>query len=137
MTTTPMTHNLEIRHTYTPEEITARAKQLSEEFAIVDAKISELEALKARFKNDKDELDDQIGSQQVLIRELIECLAQGFEVTTKECSVKYENGETISYDKDTGEELERRPMTEGEQTRLTEHRIDAEDLIRQARENDE
>ena len=65
---------------------------------------------------------------------LYTCESCGFKVPTSKTTT---TRVTIDVDKDTGEILEERPMTQEEQLQLTEHRTDAETLIRQDAENEE
>jgi hypothetical protein len=54
----------------------------------------------------------------------------------REAYVKYEDGVVKYIDRDTGELLETRPLSSEEQLNLSGTRIDAEQIIRQAREEE-
>jgi uncharacterized protein YdcH (DUF465 family) len=56
----------------------------------------------------------------------------GFIMENYECSVVYDKGMATYYDIKNGEKVDERPLTESEQLGLTENRIDAEKIIREA-----
>jgi hypothetical protein len=65
-----------------------------------------------------------------------EKLRSGYTMMAKECYLEYTKTTVKYVDKETGEILEERPLTEDEQLQLTGERTDAEKLIRRDAERD-
>jgi len=86
----------------------------------------------ADLKEKSKAVSGEIGEQESLISSILSKYHNGFEVKNVECKATYLDGEVTFTDALTGEIVEQRAMTEEEQLQLSEGRIDAEDIIRQA-----
>jgi hypothetical protein len=126
-----MTETRFVRHTFTEKEIVELAQKMARAESTIGEKADELKSVSTTIKA-------EIAEQEAILHKCAEKLRSGYEVTPKECNVSY-NGNKIKYvEHQTGEVIEEREMTDEEQLKLTEHRIDAEKIIRQARaEEDE
>jgi len=125
-----LTQTKHIRHTFTDTESLVISRKMAEAAAAINEKIDELKSVSTSIKAD-------IAVQEGILHSCAEKVRSGYEIRPVECDVKYDEGTAKFTDKATGEVVEERPMTQDEQMRLTEHRIDAEVVIRQAREEEE
>ncbi len=125
-----LTHTLYVRHTFDDKELLG----LSRKMAGAESKIREKQdSLKSVSSAIKAEIDESMA----VLHNCAEKLRSGYEMRPRECLVTYDKNIIKYADKETGEILEEKPMTEDEQLRLAGHRVDAEDVIRQAREEEE
>ena len=88
------------------------------------------------MQKSSEEIKAEIAEQEGIMNKCAEKLRSGYEMRSRQCNVTYDKNIVKYIDKETGEVLEERPMTEDEQLRLTGQRIDAEQIIRQAREEE-
>ena len=88
-----------------------------------------IDALREYTKAEKGEIDALGG----IISDCCERVRTGFISETYECAVTYEGTHITFTNVKNGEIVEQREMTEEEQLRLTSNRVDAEQVIRQAR----
>lgn len=129
-----LTETIYAKHTFTGEESMELARRMASAEATISRKMEELKSVSTTIKAD-------IAIQEGILHSCAEKLRSGYEMRPKEADVKYEKGVVKYVDKETGEILEERPMTQDEQLRLsgtrvnTEskgHGIDAEKIIREA-----
>ncbi len=125
-----LTQTLWRRHTFDDKERLVLASQMAQAEAMIRGKQDELKSVTDAIKAD-------ISVQVALLHSCAEKLRSGFYEIPKECNVSYAKGIVKYVDKDTGEILEERPMTDGEQATLAGARRDAESLIRQDNEESE
>jgi len=118
-----LTKTLWQRHTLTEKERLQLGAQMAQAEAMIRGKQDELKSITDSLKAD-------ISAQVAIMHSCAEKLRSGFSELPKECDVAYAKGMVKYVDKDTGEILEERPMTEEEQLQLSEHREDAESAIR-------
>jgi hypothetical protein len=124
-----MTLSTWIKIPYTDGEKIDLANQIVEAEASIIGTTEELKGI-------QDEYKDKIKGFQVELHECASKYRKGYEEVQKECFVKYDGDKAIFTDKETGEILEERELTEAEQMRLSGKIVDAEDVIRQASEED-
>lgn len=125
-----ITRNIEIKTPLTPDQIKDILQKVSEAHLEIERQQEELKIARESCKSEC-ERQDEIISQ---------CLARyrrGYDVKTCECFAKYENGEATFTDAKTGEIVEQRAISEEEQLQLSSNRIDAEDIIRQASDEED
>ena len=96
----------------------------------------EIDRLKADLKEYTEDIKGQIEEKQDDVRMALGSYKQGGVFENIDCFVKYENSKTQYISVLTGEVVEEHETTEGEQLKITEHRIDAEDIIRADSEKD-
>lgn len=109
----------------TDNELLTKARELSD----AEKKSTELQV---EFKVIKDDFKERIIQQDDIIHRNAQILRDGFEMRPVECSVEYAYGRVKFTDVATGDIIEERDMTEDEQMRMSENRIDAEQIIRQS-----
>jgi len=122
-----LTETIYTKHIFTGEEIMELGRKMAGAEATISRNTEELKSVTTTIKAD-------IAVQEGILHGCAEKLRSGYEMRPKEADVKYEKGTVKYLDKETGEILEERPMTQDEQLRLNEHRVDAEKVIRDARE---
>ncbi len=126
-----LTETIYTKYVFSGEEIMGLAHKMASAEATISRKMEELKSVTTTIKAD-------IASQEGILHSCAEKLRSGYEMRPKEVDLDYKTKGIVKYvDKETGEVLEERPLTEDEQLRLTGKRIDAEDIIRQAREEEE
>ena len=106
--------------------------ELLDQISIANDKIAELED---RIDDLKEQIKPLKASQETEKDNISQALANykaGFCPVNVECSVVYDGGMARYYDVVSGELIDEHPITEEEQLRLNENRIDAEKIIRQA-----
>lgn len=119
-----------IKHTFNSNEIVALAQEMSRAQSVIADKTDELKSAVASIKA-------EIAMQETVSNSCAKKLCAGYEMLPKECVVTYDKGIAKYVDKHSGEVLQERGMTEEEQLKLTEKRIDAETVIREASANEE
>ncbi len=124
-----LSQTLWVRHSFDDKERLQLGSQMASAEATIRAKQDELKSI-------TDSIKAAISAQVAIMHSCSEQLRSGFREVPKECNVTYLKGMVKYVDKDTGEILEERPMTQEEQLQLIEHRTDAEALIRQDAENE-
>jgi hypothetical protein len=127
---TDILETLWLKHTLTADENLALAQSMARAEAVINEKADELKSVSTTIKA-------EIATQEGILHSCAEKLRSGYEMRQRQCRVTYDKGIIKYVDKDTGEILEERPMTQDEQLRLTGNRVDAETIIRQASEEDE
>lgn len=115
--------NLEIK---TPLSNGQKDKLLSQ---ISEAKFI-IEAEEESLRQHKEEAKGKMQEQEDIISSCIATYRRGYESKMVECYATYDKDEVTFTNVQTGEIEEQRPITEAEQLQLSEHRIDAEQLIR-------
>ena len=90
----------------------------------------EISRLKADLKEYTEDIKGQIEAKNDDVLMSLGTYKQGGIFENVECFVKYANGKTQYISVATGEVVEEHETTEEEQLKLTEHRIDAESIIR-------
>ncbi len=125
-----LTETIYTKYEFTEEEKMGLAHKMASAEANINRKLEELKSASTTIKAD-------IAVQEGILHSSAEKLRSGYEMRPKEVAIDYKTKGIVKYvDKDTGEVLEERPITEDEQLRLTGKRVDAEDIIRQAREEE-
>ncbi len=124
-----LTETIWIKHTFNEREIVELAQKMARAESIISEKADELKSVSTAIKVD-------IAVQEGILHACAERLRSGYEMRPRECVVTYEKGTAVYADKNTGEIVESRPMTQEEQLRLSGKRIDAEQIIRQASEEE-
>lgn len=114
-----------IKHIFSGEESMSLAQKMASAEATISRKMEELKSVTTTIKAD-------MASQEGVLHSCAEKLRSGYEMRPVEANVKYEKGIVKYVDRDTGEILEERPMTQDEQLRMMGERIDAEKIIREA-----
>ncbi len=120
-----LTETIYIKHIFAGEEVMELARKMAGAEATISRKMEELKSVSTTIKAD-------IAIQEGILHSSAEKLRSGYEMRPKEADVKYEKGVIKYVDKDTGEILEERPMTQDEQLRLSGTRTDAEQIIRES-----
>ena len=95
-------------------------------------RIKELELHIDDLKEQIKPLKEAIDRENDNISQAIENRKAGFIMVNVECEARYEKNVASYYSVATGEKVLERDISEEEQLRLSENRIDAEDIIRQA-----
>jgi signal transduction histidine kinase len=127
-----ITETIQIRKPLTEQqkvEMLADISKSNDKIAEIELQIDDL---KERIKLLKD-------PQEVERNNIAQVLANykaGFILENIECSVVYDKGIASFYSVDNGEKVDERPISEQEQLSLSENRIDAEKIIRQANEEE-
>ena len=124
-----LTETIWIKCVLTNDEIVELAQKMARAEATVSEKSDQLKSVSTTIKA-------EITTQEGILHSCAEKLRSGYEMRPKETDVSYEKGIVKFVDKKTGEILEERPMTQDEQLRLNSTRIDAEEIIRQANEEE-
>lgn len=109
-----LTENKYVKHTFTDAEIMSLSRKMANAIKV----ISEKEDMLASFR---DTIRAEITEQQGIINKCSEGIRSGYEMVQKECHLRYivEKSEVVFLDKETGEILDKRPMTEDEQLKLS------------------
>ena len=124
----PMTTIVETKREYTDGEKIEFGKHIVEAMGLINEKEVELKEFAKSIK-------DEITAQETIMNENAVKLRQGYEMTSIMCFVTYdENKIAIFTNKDTGEVVERRELTEEEQLHLNSQWKDAEAVIREDNE---
>jgi hypothetical protein len=131
-----LTQTIWIKKQYTDEQKLTLGNLMAEAVKMIIGKEAELEALKEEYKEAGDKIKDTISGFHSDLRDAALKLRNGYEEVQRECVISYEGNIIKFADKDTGEIVEEREMTEAEQMRLSGNMVDAEDIIRQARKED-
>lgn len=132
----PMTHNVWVKKPLTSEQKIELGQKMADADERLSAKSDELEAETDAFKDTRKRLDGEMSAIQTELHDHAKLFRQGYEEIRKECVATYEGTIVRFADKDTGEIVEEREMTEAEQMRLSGKMIDAEQIIRKARDED-
>ena len=117
-----------VRHTFTDGELLEISRRMAQSQAQIREREDELKTAASTIKAEIAELEARMS-------QCGEYLRSGYMMKPKECYLEYSKTTVKYVDKETGEIIEERPMTEDEQLQLTGQRTDAEVLIR--RDNDE
>ncbi len=120
-----MTETVQVKRELTQVESLDLAQTMARAEATMGEKADDLKSVTAQIKAD-------IAVQEAVLHACAEKLRSGYKMVSIECVVKYDKGTATYADKDSGEIIETRHMTQEEQLRLSEHRVDAEQVIRQA-----
>lgn len=129
--TEPFTKTIYVKHEFTQEEMLALSAQMARAEAEISEKADELKSVSSTIKAD-------IAIQEGILHKCAEKLRSGYEMRLKEATVKYESGIVKYLDKDTGEILEERPMSQEEQMQLSKGNfMDIETLTQQENEPEE
>lgn len=132
----PITQIVSIKKLYSDEQKIELGKQMADAEERLSAKQEELDGEADAFKETKKRLEGEMAMIQDELHNRARMFRQGYEEIPTECIVCY-NGTRVSYtDKETGEIVEEREMTETEQLHLSGQMVDAEDIIREAREEE-
>jgi hypothetical protein len=124
----PMTTIVETKREYTDGEKIEFGKHIVEAMGLINEKEVELKEFAKSIK-------DEITAQETIMNENAVKLRQGYEMTSIMCFVTYDDNKiAIFTNKDTGEVVERRELTEEEQLRLNSQWKDAEAVIREDNE---
>jgi len=119
-----------VKHIFTDKEQLELARKMARAEAVINEKTDELKSATTAIKAD-------IAIQEGILHSSSEKLRSGYEMRQREAQVLYKDGIAKFLDKETGEVLEERPLTEDEQLRLTGKRVDAEELVRQDEDDNE
>jgi hypothetical protein len=112
MDITTVTHH--IRHTYTPDEKVEISMKMVNSMQVIEEKQEILSDFSKKIKG-------EIVEQEKIIDECASKIRTGFVTVEKECIVKYDyaNRSVIFIEKETGEVVETRPMSDEEQLRFS------------------
>jgi hypothetical protein len=136
MTTEAMTHVVWVKKPLTPEQKIELGQKMADADERLSAKSDELEAITDTFKETRKQLEGEMSAIQDELHAHATSFRRGYEELRRECVATYEGTKVSFADKDTGEIVEEREMTEAEQMRLSGNMVDAEDIIRKAREEE-
>jgi hypothetical protein len=125
-----MTHIIEVKRPYTDKEIMAYSRNMADALSVMGAKGAELKAFASTIKG-------EIEGQEGILQDCAARVRAGYEMTSVACIVKYSGKIAIFTDKQTGEIIEKRELTEEEQLRLASQWKDAEEIIREDNEKNE
>lgn len=120
-----LTETIYVKYVFTDKELLEMSRRMARAEAAINEKMDELKSVSTTIKAD-------IATQEGILHSCAEKLRSGYEMRLKEVEVKYEKGIVKYVDKDSGEILEERPMTQEEQLRLSGTRIDADKIIRES-----
>lgn len=118
-----ITEKIQIHKPLTEAQKDELLKQIADAYLKINQKEVEL-------KEFKDQIKEDIEEQQGLIDMSIGSYRMGYIPENVECIVKYTDGKTQYVSVLSGEIIEEHETTEEEQLKLTEQRVDAEDIIR-------
>lgn len=136
VTEAPLTQVIWVKRDFTDEEKIELGRQMADADERLSAKSDELDAEADAFKETRKRLEGEMSAIQLELHDHAKMFRRGYEEIRKECTVKYDGNRAMFYDKDTGELVEDRELTEAEQMRLSGKAVDAEDVIREARKED-
>ena len=136
MTTEAMTHSVWVKKALTDEQKIELGQKMADADERLSEKSDELADEAEAFKDTRKRLEGEMTAIQSELHDHAKLFRQGYEEIRKECVATYEGTKVTFADKDTGEIVEEREMTEAEQMRLSGNMVDAEDIIRKAREED-
>lgn len=122
-----ITETIQIQNPLTEEQKLG----LLDDIVTATDRIAELTMQIEDFKEQIKPLKEAIDRENDNISQAIANRKAGFIMVNVECEPKYENGIASFYSIETGDKILERPITEEEQLRLSENRIDAEKIIRQ------
>ena len=120
-----LTQTIYVKYTFTDTESLELSRKMAGAVASISERMDELKSVSTTIKAD-------ITVQEGILNSCAEKLRFGYEMRPVECDVKYDNNIAKFVNMASGEVVEERPMTQDEQMRLNERRIDAEVLIRQS-----
>ena len=120
----PMVHVVEVKRPYTDKEIIAYSHNMAEAIRTIAEKEAELKAFASGIK-------DEIAGQESILNDCAARVNAKYEMISVPCSVKYDGKIATFTNKETGEIVEQRELTEEEQLRLTSGWKDAEQIIRE------
>ncbi len=120
-----ITETIWVKHTLTGDEIVALAQNMARAESSISEKADQLKSVTTTIKA-------EIATQEGILHNCAEKLRSGYEMRPRDCIVTYDKNIATYTDKETGEILESRPMTQDEQMRLSGKRIDAEQIIRES-----
>ncbi len=124
-----LTQTIYVKYTFTDKEFLALSRKMASAEAAIGERMDELKSVSTTIKAD-------IATQEGILHSCAEKLRSGYEMRPTECDVKYDKGIAKFVNKSTSEVVEERPMTQDEQLRLSERWVDAETVIRQARDEE-
>lgn len=133
---TQLTEFIWIKKPFTPEQKIELGQKMADADERLSGKEAELDAAADAFKETKKQLEGEMVAIQSELHDRAREFRRGYEEVKTECTVKYEGNRKLSYDKDSGELVEDREMTEAEQLRLSGKMIDAEVVIQHADDED-
>src|SRR4030042_946511 len=111
------------KHQFNNEEKVEIANRMLKAEASVEEKLAEGETFKQSAKADIARYEGEIAGCK-------EKLRSGYESIPIQCTLKYLDGNVVYFSKQTGEIVDKRPMTEAEQMKLAGGFTDAEQIIR-------
>ena len=125
-----LTETIWTKHVFSGDEVLELGQKMARAESIISEKADQLKSVTTAIKA-------EIASHEAILHACAEKLRTGYEMRPKDVDISYEKGIVKYVDKETGEILEERPMTQDEQLRLSGKRIDAEDIIREASEEED
>ena len=125
-----LTETVWVKHEFNDGESMELGRRMAMAESLIAEKSDTLKSVTTAIKA-------EIAAQEEILHSCAEKLRSGYEMRPQEADVKYESGVVKYVDKDTGEILKERPMTKDEQLKLTEQATDAEDIIREASEEED
>jgi hypothetical protein len=121
-----LTETIQIQKPLTQEQ----KVELLNDIATAYDRIYELEMNIADLDEQKKPLKDAIKREHDNVAQALATKKAGFIPQNVEVTVVYGTNTVNYYDAKTGEKVDERPITEAEQLQLSEHRTDAEKIIR-------
>lgn len=123
----PLIETRYIKHIFTDKERLELANKMTSAMATISEKTDEIKTTTTAIKA-------EISEQEAIINKCASDLRAGYAMRPRQCTFRIECNKVVYIDKETGEVVDEHEMTEDEQLRLTGVRIDAEQIIRQDRE---
>ena len=120
---TQLTETRYIKHQFNNDEIIELTHQMLKAESAIEEKEAEVKTFTTQAKADIARYEAEITGCKEKIR-------SGYENIGIPCTLKYEEGFAIYFKKGTGEIIEKRPMTDQEQMKLSGGFTDAEQIIR-------
>jgi uncharacterized FlaG/YvyC family protein len=110
-----MTETRYTKHTFTDAELLGISRKMANAHNIISEKEDVLKSFASTIKAD-------IAQQEAVIHQCSEWIRSGYEMKQRECSLRYEvENYMVKYlDKDTGEIVDERPMTNDEQLKMSD-----------------
>jgi uncharacterized FlaG/YvyC family protein len=122
-----ISHVIEVKRKYTDKELLEFGRKFADSMGTIFDKQAELKEFSTDIKA-------TIQALEQVINNCAEQIKKGYEMTSVDCFVSYNEKIATFTNKITGEIIETREMTEEEQLRLSGKWVDADQLIRNTEE---
>lgn len=115
-----LTETIWVKHVLSNDEVVELAQRMARAESAINEKLDQLKSVSTAIKA-------EIVTQEGILHSCAEKLRSGYEMRPREAGVDYAKGIVKYVDKETGEILEERPMTQEEQLRLSGVKIGNEE----------